>query len=142
MSGSESIPGGLGPQTLYGLPEKVVFCKICVISNQRPNSAVEFEHSKESVKKTIGHSVNLNFMSWHLNTRAFQGNIIALFPVQAERIVSFNHTFSSISTDFDRLPSHGHHTNIQNGAGKIFSLGFTQVSTIFLQRQMAKSTVS
>ena len=58
MSGSESIPGGLGLQTLYGLPEKVVFCKICVISNQRPNSAVEFEHSKESVKKTIAFDEN------------------------------------------------------------------------------------
>ena len=28
-------------KTKYGLPEKVVFCNRCVISNQRPNSAVE-----------------------------------------------------------------------------------------------------
>lgn len=37
----------------YGLPEEVVFCKKCVISNQRPNSAVEYNHTKESRKKTI-----------------------------------------------------------------------------------------
>src|SRR3989338_1795728 len=37
----------------YGLPAEVKFCKKCVISNQRPNSAVEFTHTKDSVKKTI-----------------------------------------------------------------------------------------
>lgn len=37
----------------YGLPEEVVFCKNCVISNQRPNSAVEFKHQTNSKKKTI-----------------------------------------------------------------------------------------
>ncbi|MBU2113448.1 MAG: N-acetyl sugar amidotransferase [Gammaproteobacteria bacterium] len=39
--------------TKYGLPSQVCFCKKCVISNQRPNSAVEFRHTKDSVKKTI-----------------------------------------------------------------------------------------
>ncbi|MDF2439445.1 MAG: hypothetical protein JWN98_429 [Abditibacteriota bacterium] len=37
----------------YGLPREVRFCKKCVISNQRPNSAVEYSHTKESKKKTI-----------------------------------------------------------------------------------------
>ncbi|MFD0673671.1 N-acetyl sugar amidotransferase [Cohnella sp. GCM10027633] len=37
----------------YGLPREVKFCKMCVISNQRPNSAVEYEHTKDSKKKTI-----------------------------------------------------------------------------------------
>ncbi len=37
----------------YGLPAEVAFCKKCVISNQRPSSSVEFEHSKESKKVTI-----------------------------------------------------------------------------------------
>jgi N-acetyl sugar amidotransferase len=37
----------------YGLPFKVEYCARCVISNQRPNSAVEYEHIKESRKKTI-----------------------------------------------------------------------------------------
>lgn len=37
----------------FGLPEEVVFCKKCVISNQRPNSAVEYQHTKDSKKSTI-----------------------------------------------------------------------------------------
>lgn len=41
------------PGTMYGLPQEVVFCKRCVISNQRPNSAVEYQHTKASQKKTI-----------------------------------------------------------------------------------------
>ncbi len=45
------------PETLeayYGLPRDVRFCRRCVISNQRPNSAVEFKHTRDSVKQTIG----------------------------------------------------------------------------------------
>ncbi len=41
------------PERLYGLPETVAYCKKCVISNQRPNSAVEYKHTKESKKDTI-----------------------------------------------------------------------------------------
>lgn len=37
----------------YGLPQEVQFCKRCVISNQRPNSAVEFKHTIQSKKATI-----------------------------------------------------------------------------------------
>ncbi|HRE31719.1 MAG TPA: N-acetyl sugar amidotransferase, partial [Candidatus Berkiella sp.] len=37
----------------YGLPAEVKFCKKCVISNQRPNSTVEFKHTIESKKQTI-----------------------------------------------------------------------------------------
>jgi N-acetyl sugar amidotransferase len=37
----------------YGLPEKVVFCRRCVMSNQRPASAVEFRHTKDSKKTTL-----------------------------------------------------------------------------------------
>ena len=38
---------------MYGLPEVVQFCKLCVISNQRPSSAVEFTHKLSDNKKTI-----------------------------------------------------------------------------------------
>ena len=41
------------PQAFYGLPQEVLYCKKCVISNQRPNSAVEYKHTKESKKATI-----------------------------------------------------------------------------------------
>ena len=39
--------------TLYGLPETVKFCSRCTMSNQRPNSCLEFEHTAESIKPTI-----------------------------------------------------------------------------------------
>jgi N-acetyl sugar amidotransferase len=43
-----------GPHDIrYGLPHDVNFCKKCVISNQRPNSAVEYGHTKDSKKTTI-----------------------------------------------------------------------------------------
>lgn len=41
-------------EAFYGLPQKVVFCKSCVISNQRPSSTVEFKHTRNEAKKTIG----------------------------------------------------------------------------------------
>lgn len=37
----------------YGLPEKVTFCNRCVMSNQRPSSAIEFKHTPESKKSTL-----------------------------------------------------------------------------------------
>ena len=37
----------------YGLPENVVFCKRCVMSNQRPTSAIEFKHTIQSKKVTL-----------------------------------------------------------------------------------------
>lgn len=40
-------------EALYGLPKDVLFCKRCVISNQRPNSAVEFQNVPGSKKTTI-----------------------------------------------------------------------------------------
>ncbi len=43
----------------YGLPSSVKFCGKCVISNQRPNSAVEFSHTAESKKQTIVFDRNL-----------------------------------------------------------------------------------
>ncbi|OGF64196.1 LPS biosynthesis protein [Candidatus Giovannonibacteria bacterium RIFCSPHIGHO2_01_FULL_45_24] len=40
-------------QAKYGLPQEVKFCKKCVISNQRPNSAIEFAHTSNTRKATI-----------------------------------------------------------------------------------------
>ncbi|MFH0954150.1 MAG: N-acetyl sugar amidotransferase [Verrucomicrobiota bacterium] len=34
-------------RAFYGLPEDVVFCKRCVMSNQRPSSFPEFRHTRE-----------------------------------------------------------------------------------------------
>ena len=41
------------PETLFGLPSEVKFCRRCVISNQRPNSALEYKHTTEIKKVTI-----------------------------------------------------------------------------------------
>jgi N-acetyl sugar amidotransferase len=40
-------------ETYYGLPAEVVFCKRCVMSNQRPASTAEFKHTKDSKKVTM-----------------------------------------------------------------------------------------
>lgn len=37
----------------YGLPKEVLFCKKCVMSNQRPVSAIEFKHTIDSHKATL-----------------------------------------------------------------------------------------
>ena len=43
----------LRPETFYGLPETVTYCKKCVTSNQTPISAVEFQHTIATEKATI-----------------------------------------------------------------------------------------
>lgn len=41
------------PPAKYGLPATLKFCKRCVISNQRPSSAIEYQHTRDSRKTTI-----------------------------------------------------------------------------------------
>lgn len=40
-------------KTLYGLPEDVVFCKRCLMSNQKPHSVNETTHKADSTKSTM-----------------------------------------------------------------------------------------
>ncbi|MFQ5425392.1 MAG: hypothetical protein ACE5F9_15615, partial [Phycisphaerae bacterium] len=40
-------------EAYYGLPKRVLFCRKCVISNQRPNSTVEVHHTPSERKATI-----------------------------------------------------------------------------------------
>lgn len=40
-------------KVMHGLPEKVVFCKRCVMSNQRPSSSIEFRHTAGKKHKTL-----------------------------------------------------------------------------------------
>jgi N-acetyl sugar amidotransferase len=44
------------PKALYGLPQSVRFCRRCVISNQRPSSAIEYLHTSDSKKATVAFS--------------------------------------------------------------------------------------
>jgi N-acetyl sugar amidotransferase len=46
-------PDARDPEAFYGLPRNVIFCSKCGISNQRPNSSIEHQHTKKSIKKTI-----------------------------------------------------------------------------------------
>lgn len=39
--------------TKYDLPTNVIFCKKCVISNQRPNTTIEFKNTSKATKDTI-----------------------------------------------------------------------------------------
>ena len=41
------------PPALYGLPRDVRYCRVCVISNQRPNSAVVYKNTPGMRKETI-----------------------------------------------------------------------------------------
>jgi N-acetyl sugar amidotransferase len=45
-------------EAYYGLPQNVKFCRKCVMSNQRPTSAIEFKHTKDSKKTTINFDEN------------------------------------------------------------------------------------
>jgi N-acetyl sugar amidotransferase len=48
-----SLEGDSRLETKYGLPHDVRFCRRCVISNQRPNSDIEIEHTRNRLKKAI-----------------------------------------------------------------------------------------
>jgi hypothetical protein len=48
-------------KAFYGLPEKVIFCKKILISNQLPSSTPEFTHTIKSKKKTT--FIDKNFIS-------------------------------------------------------------------------------
>jgi N-acetyl sugar amidotransferase len=45
-------------KTLYGLPKEVVYCKRCVMSNQRPSSYPEFKHTKDRITPTLNIDAN------------------------------------------------------------------------------------
>jgi len=42
-----------GVEVKFGLPKDVVFCKRCVMSNQRPSSSVEFRHTPDKKHTTL-----------------------------------------------------------------------------------------
>ena len=45
-------------KVFYGLPQSITYCKKCVISNQRPNSAIEYQNKIDTKKSTINFDVN------------------------------------------------------------------------------------
>ncbi|MCC6992040.1 MAG: N-acetyl sugar amidotransferase [Acidobacteria bacterium] len=51
---SRFAAGRTDPEALYGLPQRVMFCRHCVISNQRPSSTVEYRKTRSTKQDTIG----------------------------------------------------------------------------------------
>lgn len=51
---SRFAPQHPDPEALYGLPQRVMFCAHCVISNQRPSSTVEYKKTHDAQQDTIG----------------------------------------------------------------------------------------
>ncbi|MDP7098819.1 MAG: N-acetyl sugar amidotransferase, partial [Rhodospirillales bacterium] len=41
------MTGRNGPEAYYGLPQEVIYCNSCVMSNQRPASYPEFRHTRQ-----------------------------------------------------------------------------------------------
>ena len=50
---SKYAKDSINQEAYYGLPSEVNYCTKCVISNQRPNSAVEYIHTSDTKKLTI-----------------------------------------------------------------------------------------
>ena len=48
--------------SMYGLPDEVIFCTKCVMSNQRPRSVVEFKN--HSNQKNDTHLTNCTDRNW------------------------------------------------------------------------------
>ena len=40
-------------KTKYGLPKKLIICKVCVMTNQKPHSINETNNKKGSLKKGL-----------------------------------------------------------------------------------------
>lgn len=55
---SEFLVENESPKAFYGLPNTVTYCKKCVISNQRPNSSVEYKNTRNQKKATINFDEN------------------------------------------------------------------------------------
>lgn len=69
--------------TRWGLPERVEFCRECVVSNQRPSTVVEYGHGRATRKPTIEfedgvcsacryHKEKYNSISWPNRTRELE----------------------------------------------------------------------
>ena len=56
-------------KTLFNLPKKVLFCEKTLISNQRPQSSLEFYHNIHSPKKTISFDQNNISESWYYSRK-------------------------------------------------------------------------
>ena len=61
-------------KALYGLPDKVLFCKKSLISNQRPVSSIEFLNQTNSKKQTTFFDKNCISDPWKYSRRKLKIN--------------------------------------------------------------------
>ncbi len=71
-------------RNFQNLPTKVIFCKKCVISNQRPSSIIEFKNKIKSKKEVIGFEKGVcaactyNEIKQKINWKSREGELIKL----------------------------------------------------------------
>ena len=53
MPQSLTHPQDQEAQARFGLPQEVIFCKRCVMSNQRPCSSIEFKHTRDRKHRSL-----------------------------------------------------------------------------------------
>ena len=75
-------------KALWGLPEKVIYCKKCVVSNQRPGTIPEFKNN------------NLKNQSRKRNTIGFKNDICTACLYHEYKYDEWAR-FMSTSTDWD-----------------------------------------
>ena len=132
--------------TKYGLPEEVVYCKKCVISNQRPNTTVEFKHTAESKKTTINFNESgvcdacvvtekkNREIDWEERERELlilcdkyrsrNGNYDCLVPGSGGKDSFYASHILKYKYNMNPLTVTWHQICIQIGDGRIFKLGY------------------
>ncbi len=136
---------------MYGLPLDVTFCKSCVISNQRPNSAVEYDHTSGSKKTTINFEDGVcdacrftdrkkNLIDWAERDeklrdlcnkhRKNDGSYDCIVPGSGGKDSFLHRTYSKRVTGCTRLQLHGILIFTQSGVGETSSHGLVLDTTI------------
>ena len=76
-------------EAYYGLPKHVQFCNECVMSNQKPNSCYEFEHTMPATIRltaiSTGPCAKKSCVSCAMNTAKMTAAMTAWCPAPAAR---------------------------------------------------------
>jgi len=87
---------GAALQVLHGLPEKVVFCKRCVMSNQRPSTSPEFRKQDTRIETAafgedgICHACRFAEMKEHIDWNDREAQLVALLDRHRRNDGSFD----------------------------------------------------
>ena len=91
--------------SLYGLPKDVKFCKKCVISNQRPNSVIEFKNKNNKKKGIIfnndglcqacEYSANKENINWKIREQNLE-KLLSKYRKKLDMIVLFLEVVSDL----------------------------------------------